>query len=114
MTYATKLPMYSTKPCDSTVGAGSVGSRGGNWAGKEDEERSIGADVIVAVSVGFSLRVRAGVMLVVVSWWRRLGDEAERETEGDAGRERERRTGRNKALRTADHSQSAGGLLSVT
>lgn len=96
MTYATKLPMYSTNPCDSTVGAGSVGSRGGNWAGKEDEERSIGAEVISRSGSDLVSRGRADV--VVVPWWRRLRDEVERETEGEAGRESDWRTGRNRAL----------------
>ena len=118
MTYATKLPMYSTKPCDSTVGAGSVGSRGGNWAGKEDEERSIGAEVMMVAGSGPDA-LRAGTdsalsLLLLLSLVRRSRsrDEVERETEGDAGRERERRTGRNRALRAAADSKSAGGFPS--
>lgn len=106
MTYATKLPMYSTNPCDSTVGAGSVGSRGGNWAGREDEERSIGAEVMMVAGSVPDFSPRAGtegrlslLLLLSLVRWSRSRDEVERETEGEAGRERERRTGRNRALR---------------
>lgn len=47
--HATKLPRYRTKPCDSTVGAGSLEARGGKWAGSEDAERSAGSSVACGV-----------------------------------------------------------------
>lgn len=70
MIHATRLPRYSTKPCDSTVGAGSLEARGGKWAGSEEAERSAGSSTEVVVST--------------------KPDGAEGNAVGEAGRERER------------------------